>query len=220
MNISNINDLSQLIQGKEEQHFTFRRLEHQDVPQIQSLMSYQFLNYNPAFKIVQITEQDIQSCFTQELFDSIIQEKLSFGAFKQDVLVSACLTYDLGFNDNQQDTLALKPTERMQEIINMNDLLLGKYADNREIKLNQMAYMSHLATKSDYFHQQLALCCCFLSAQECSKLGFQQMITVAEHVATQKTFEKIFKTIVVIKEITDFKNQPIVIRSFNCSITS
>ncbi|CAD8065559.1 unnamed protein product [Paramecium primaurelia] len=219
MNISNINDLSPLIKLKEEQHFTFRRLECKDVPQLLPLMINQFLNYNPAFQILQITEQDIKSCFTQDLFDQIIQEKLSFGAFKNDMLVSACFTYDLGFNDTKEDKQEVFPTQKMQEIINMNDILLGKYADKKDIKQKQIAYMSHLATKSDYFNQQLALSCCFLSIQECSKYGFQQMITVAEHIGTYKTFLKIYKKIDILNKINEFKDQPNNIQALAGSFT-
>lgn len=50
------------------------------------------------------------------------------------MLVSACFTYDLGFNDTKEDKQEVFPTQKMQEIINMNDILLGKYAEKKDIK--------------------------------------------------------------------------------------
>ncbi|CAD8096674.1 unnamed protein product [Paramecium sonneborni] len=207
MEISNINDLSNLIKEKEKV-YTFRKLEQKDVKKIQQLMTKSFVYENQGFIILKVTEDDLNSELMFQFYDFMVQENLSYGAFHGDELVSACLTYDLS-NNNNFNYQGPEPSKVMQEIQKFVDILLDKYADAKNIQKKEIAYLSHLATRADHFQQQLAVSCAYLSAEECRKLGFKQMITEAAHIGTQKSFSKIFKNFEKFKEIKELKGQPV-----------
>ncbi|CAD8144711.1 unnamed protein product [Paramecium pentaurelia] len=217
MEVSNINDLSELIKEKEKV-YSFRKLEQKDAKKIQLLMTKSFAHENQGMKILQVTEEDLDTEFNLKLYDLMVQENLSFGVFFGDELVSACLTYDLSSN-NDLHIEGSEPSKVMLEIQELVEILLDKYADTKNLGKKEIAYLSHLATRADHFQQQLALSCAYLSAEECRKQGFKQMITEAAHIGTQKSFSKIFKNFEKFKEIKELKGQPVdivsLIGSFN-----
>ncbi|CAD8078491.1 unnamed protein product [Paramecium sonneborni] len=206
MEICNINDLSGLIKEKEKV-YTFRKLEKKDAQNILGLMTKSFLSDNEGFKILQATEQDLNTDQSLQLFSWMVQENLSFGAFHEDQLISACLSYDLSSN-NDLHIEGPEPSQVMMEITDMIIKLLDQYANTSNLGKKEIAYLSHLATKPDHFQQHLALSCAYLSVEECRKQGFKQLITGAGHVGTQKTISKIFKKFDKIKEINELKGQP------------
>ncbi|CAD8165424.1 unnamed protein product [Paramecium pentaurelia] len=207
MEISNINDLSELIKEKQKV-YTFRKLELKDAKDIQLLMTKSLVSDNEGMKILQVTEEDLNTEFNLKQYQWIIQENLSFGAFNGNQLVSACLTYDLSSN-NDLYYEGPEPSEAMSEIQELVGFLLGEYSYTKSMEEKEIAYLSHLATKADHFKKHLALSCAYLSVEECRKLGFIQMICKASHIGTQKSISKIFKKFEKFKEINELKGQPV-----------
>ncbi|CAD8069402.1 unnamed protein product [Paramecium primaurelia] len=205
MQRNNICDLSALVKEKEGL-YTFRRLERKDVFNTQRLMINAFLSQNPVIQLLQATEQDIKVLQSIEIFDRIIAENLSFGAFQGENLVSACLTCDLK-TDMQEE--GVQPTPVASEIIGIIDILLGKYVASKERDYKEVAYLNHLGTHSDYIRQSLAVVCSYLSIEECKKQGFKQLLTESWHQGTYSTFSKIFKNFDVIKEIHEIRESKV-----------
>ncbi|CAD8176264.1 unnamed protein product [Paramecium octaurelia] len=202
---TNIQDLSYLLKEKETR-YTFRKLEKKDVYNTQRLMINAFLSHNPVIQLLQAKEQDIKVLQSIEIFDRIIQENLSFGAFEEGKLVSACLTCDL--KTDMQDE-GVQPTLVASEIIGIIDILLGKYVASKERDYKEVAYLNHLGTHTDYLRQSLAVVCAYLSIEECRRQGFKQLLTESWHQGTYSTFSKIFTNFDVIKEIHEIREQQV-----------
>ncbi|CAK80208.1 unnamed protein product (macronuclear) [Paramecium tetraurelia] len=202
---TNIQDLSTLLKEKETR-YTFRKLERKDVYNAQRLMINAFLSHNPVIQLLQATEEDIKVLQSIDIFDRIIQENLSYGAFEGDNLVSACLTCDL--KTDMQDE-GVQPTPVATEIIGIIDILLGKYVASKERDYKEVAYLNHLGTHSNYLRQSLAVVCAYLSIEECRRQGFKQLLTESWHQGTYSTFSKIFNNFEVIKEIHEIKQSEV-----------
>ncbi|CAD8072285.1 unnamed protein product [Paramecium primaurelia] len=155
MEISNINDLSELIKEKQKV-YTFRKLELKDAKDIQLLMAKSFVSDNEGMKILQVTEEDLNTEFNLKQYQWMIQENLSFGAFHGNQLVCACLTYDLSSN-NDLYYEGPEPSEAMSEIQELVGFLLGEYAYTKSMEDKEIAYLSHLATKADPFSSFMCL---------------------------------------------------------------
>ncbi|CAD8193530.1 unnamed protein product [Paramecium octaurelia] len=218
MQVSNINDLSDIIK-EAEKVYTFRKLEKQDAAPLMALMTDAFVHHNDAFVILESIDSDMSSEAILQEYVLMVQEGLSFGAFHGDKLVSACLSFDLQRKSDMNVDSGREPTQAMKEIGRMIKTLLDKYSDTKSLPKNEISYLSHLATYSDYCKQNLALICSYLSVLESRKQGFQKMLTGAGHVATFKVFTKIFKEYELVKNIEELREKPIFMKSLIATIT-
>ncbi|CAK68626.1 unnamed protein product (macronuclear) [Paramecium tetraurelia] len=218
MQVSNISDLSDIIK-EAEKVYTFRKLVEEDAEQLMVLMTDAFVHHNDAFLILDSIDSDMSSKAILQEYLLMIKENLSFGAFHGDKLVSACLSYDLQRKSDMNVDSGVESTEAQKEIANMLSSLLGQYGDTKSLPKNEICYLSHLATFSDYCKQHLALICSYLSVLETRKQGFQKMLTSCGHVATFKVFTKIFKEYEYVKIIEKLKDKPLFMKSVIATIT-
>ncbi|CAD8113600.1 unnamed protein product [Paramecium sonneborni] len=206
---SNINQLSLLVQEKEKV-YTFRQLQSKDAPATQKLMNTTFLSHNPVMKLLSVTLEDIQILQSLTIFDQIIQEGLSYGAFFGDELISACLTCDIKTCLLEK---GIQPTVTAQLIIDIIDQLFHEFMKKQIVSQKKVAYLNHLGTYQDYLRQNLAVVCAYLSMKECEKLEYEQVFTDSWHQGTYGTFQKVFQQFQILKEINQLKEQPVHVKS-------